>query len=124
MENAGEKTFTQEEVNNIISKRLTEEKQKYEADIAKRELELKQKEFQFEAKAILKSKDLPDTMLALLKGDDIETFTKNADALATYIRNRPITYREGNNSEQHTSFNEKQYGTSPVSKIRQAMGLK
>ena len=44
----GEKTFTQEDVNRIVSKRLSEEKQKAEADIAKREAQLKQKEFQLE----------------------------------------------------------------------------
>ena len=40
----GEKTFTQEQVNAIVSKRLAEEKAKSESVLNKREAELNQRE--------------------------------------------------------------------------------
>ncbi len=114
----GEKTFTQEELNRIVSKRLAEEKQKNEADIAKREAELNKREFQLQAKELLKKNDLPDTLLDVLKGDDIETLNKSIISLNTYINEKfKITTRiEGADSGagRTTIFGDK---------IRSAMGL-
>ena len=112
----GEKTFTQEDVNRIVSKRLSEEKQKAEADIAKREAQLKQKQFQLEAKAMLKEKGLPDTLLSVLKGDDIETFSKSVEILKQYENSRIETHRVGIDSGVTKT-------TAIGDKIRNAMGL-
>ena len=98
----GEKTFTQEELNRIVSKRLAEEKQKNEA----------------QAKELLKKNDLPDTLLDVLKGDDIETLNKSIISLNAYINEKfKITTRiEGADSGagRTTIFGDK---------IRSAMGL-
>ncbi|MEY8321300.1 hypothetical protein AAK894_09485 [Lachnospiraceae bacterium 46-61] len=116
----GEKTFTQEELNRIVSKRLAEEKQKNETDIAKREAELNKREFQLQAKELLKKNDLPDTLLDVLKGDDIETLNKSIISLNAYINEKfKITTRiEGavSGAGRTTIFGDSD-------KIRSAMGL-
>lgn len=120
----GEKTFTQEELNRIVSKRLAEEKQKNEADIAKREAELNRREFQLQAKELLKKNDLPDTLIDVLKGDDIETLNKNISILKSYINEKfNITTRiVGAGYEDSTDYN---VGKPTIlrDKIRSAMGL-
>ncbi len=113
-----EKTFTQEELNHIVSKRLAKEKQKNEADIAKREAELNKREFQLQAKELLKKNDLPDTLLDVLKGNDMETLNKSINLLNAYINKKfkITTHIEGADSGagRTTIFGDK---------IRSAMGL-
>lgn len=113
-----EKTFTQEDVNRIVTKRLAEEKQKQEAEMAKCEAALKQREFELEAKAILKDKELPDTLLSALKGNDIETFSKSVAALKAYENSKIETHFEGSDRGIKPGF------LSHGNSIRQAMGLK
>ena len=59
----GEKTFTQEEVNRIVSERLSKEKGKINADreasYAKREQELNIRELKLKARESLNEKNLP-----------------------------------------------------------------
>lgn len=55
---AGEKTFTQEEVNRIVGERLSKEKSKGNTDFSKREQELLQRELRLSAKEMLSSKGL------------------------------------------------------------------
>lgn len=56
----GEKTFTQEDVNRIVQERLAKEKSKNngDADFAKREQELAQRELHMSAKEMLSEKGL------------------------------------------------------------------
>ncbi len=69
-----EKTFTQEEVNKIVSKRLSEERAKLEKEFAAKELN-------FNARAILKEKGLNPDLADVLKYEDEETLKKNIDLL-------------------------------------------
>ena len=52
-----EKTFTQEQVNAIVGKRLSEQKQQQEADLAKKADELNKREMAIRAKELLCEKD-------------------------------------------------------------------
>lgn len=69
----GEKTFTQDDVNRIISKRLAEEKSKGEAEFSKREQELEQKELNFKAREVFSEKKLPEELINILKFSDEKT---------------------------------------------------
>lgn len=73
----GDKIFTQEDVNRIVSKRLAEEKSKSEAALLKREEELAKKELDFKARTLLKDKNLPDKLLDVLAYSDEESLINN-----------------------------------------------
>ncbi|MCM1221960.1 MAG: DUF4355 domain-containing protein [Lachnospiraceae bacterium] len=75
----GEKTFTQEDVNRIVGERLAKEKAKNsgEADFAKREQELAQRELHMSAKELLSEKGLPVQLFDALNCTDEETMKKS-----------------------------------------------
>ncbi len=75
----GEKTFTQEDVNRIIGERLAKEKARNngEADLAKREQELVQRELHMTAKELLSEKGLPVQLFDALNCTDEETMKKS-----------------------------------------------
>lgn len=78
---AGEKTFTQEDVNRIVGERLAKEKAKNsgEADFAKREQELARRELHMTAKELLSEKGLPVQILDALNCADEETMKKSIE---------------------------------------------
>ena len=71
-----EKTFTQEQVNAIVGKRLAEQKQQLESDFVKREQELDRREMNLRAKELLKEKGLPENLAGILKYDNEEELAK------------------------------------------------
>ena len=78
---AGEKTFTQEDVNRIVGERLAKEKAKNsgEADFAKREQELARRELHMTAKELLSEKGLPVQIVDALNCADEETMKKSIE---------------------------------------------
>ncbi len=78
----GEKTFTQDDLNRIVSKRLAEEKSKSEAEFSKREQELNQRELNLKAKEVLAEKKLPEQLVEVLKFSDEETLNKSVEVIA------------------------------------------
>lgn len=81
----GEKTFTQEDVNRIVQERLAKEKAKNsgEADFAKREQELAQRELHMTAKELLSEKGLPVQLFDALNCTDKETMEKSIATIET-----------------------------------------
>ncbi len=75
----GEKTFTQDDVNRIVQERLAKEKARNsgEADFAKRERELAQRELHMAAKELLSEKGLPVQLFDALNCTDGETMKKS-----------------------------------------------
>ena len=82
---AGERTFTQDEVNHIIGERLAKEKAKQDASFAEREQELARREALFEMKDQLKEMGLPQELLPVLNVQDKEALDKALQALKDYI---------------------------------------
>ena len=80
-ESQQEKTFTQEQVNAIVGKRLAEAKASNEAALSKREEELKQREMQIRAKEILSERGLPKDLANVLKYSDEESLTAAIDVI-------------------------------------------
>lgn len=80
-QSAGEKTFTQEDVNRIVGERLAKEKAKNsgEADFAKREQELARRELHMTAKELLSEKGLPVQIVDALNCADEETMKKSIE---------------------------------------------
>lgn len=79
MEN--EKTFTQEEVNKIVSSRLKEERAKMEKEFSAKMLNEK-------ARGILKEKGFNPDLANALKFDDEETLMQNIEMLGTPAANK------------------------------------
>ena len=75
------KTFTQEELNAIIGKRLAEQKQQYEAELAEREQELTKREMNMKAAELLAERGLPKTLAGVLKYDTEEELVKAIETL-------------------------------------------
>lgn len=78
-----ERKFTQEDVNRIVSERLAKEKAKSsgEADFAKREQELAQRELRMTAKEMLSEKGLPVHIFDALNCTDKETMEKSIETI-------------------------------------------
>lgn len=76
-----EKTFTQEELNAIIGKRLAEQKQQYESSLTEREKQLNQREMNIRANELLAEKGLPKTLAGALKYDTEEELVKAIETL-------------------------------------------
>ena len=71
-----EKTFTQEQVNAIVGKRLAEQKQQLESEFVKREQDLSRREMSLMARELLKEKGLPENLAGILKYDNEEELAK------------------------------------------------
>lgn len=67
-----EKTFTQDEVNKIVSDRLGREKERYEKDYQAKAEELRQQELRIKGTELLKSHHLSEEMYDILKFSNTE----------------------------------------------------
>lgn len=76
----GGKTFTQEEVNRIVSDRLAREREKQPKD-DEREQALKAREARLDCRDYLDSKKYPASLLDVLDSSDVEKFKAAADTL-------------------------------------------
>jgi len=74
------KTFTQDEVNNIVKERLAREKSKFE-ELETKEKELAIKELRFEAKTVFVGKGFPDEAMELLDYTSKETLDTSIEKL-------------------------------------------
>lgn len=120
---AGETTFTQEQVNKIVSDRLAREKVKSEAALAEREQQLAQRELLLTAKEKLTDAGLPVELLNALNVSSPEAMEKAITTLKGVIDKikgeaRPVKFYGAKPAEA---------GRSPQmggdSQLRKAMGL-
>ena len=82
---AGETTFTQEQVNKIVSDRLAREKVKSEAALAEREQQLAQRELLLTAKEKLTESGLPVELLDALNVSSPEAMEKSLNTVKAVI---------------------------------------
>lgn len=75
------KTFTQEQVNAIVGKRLAEQKATLEADFVKREQELNKREMSIRAKELLAEKGLPKGLSDVLRYETEEELVKAIETI-------------------------------------------
>ena len=76
----GEKRFTQDDVNRIVSDRLARERAKAEPDT--REAELKAREARMDCREFLSDKKYPADLLDILPTADVEAFKTTVEKLA------------------------------------------
>lgn len=124
----GEKTFTQEDVNRIVQERLAKEKAKSsgDADFAKREHDLVQRELHMTAKEMLSEKGLPVQLFDALNCTDEETMKKSILTIET-VFNEYKANATGNMKfkgfQPGVSSKKPDAGEAGDLEIRKAMGL-
>lgn len=123
-----EKTFTQEQVNAIVSKRLAEDRASWASEFDKREKELNQREMQIRAKELLSERGLPKNLADVLRYSDEESLKAAIDVI-----DKTRGFKEGSaNTEQDKTTrkiieNPLPSGISNAltgDPLRKAMGLK
>lgn len=82
---AGEKTFSQDDVNRIVGERLAAEKRKGEAALAEREQQLAQRELLLTAKEKLTESGLPVELLDALNVSSPEAMEKSLNTVKAVI---------------------------------------
>lgn len=119
-----DKTFTQEEVNKIVSKRLTEEREKMQkeqdATLAEREQAIKAREMRMSAIEKLQEKGLPTSLADALNCSDEKALESGIEILSN-------TYGQastGTNTHVEQPYSPRG-GGAPLKDdpIRRAMGL-
>ena len=121
---AGEKTFTQDQLNDIVSRRLAEEKAKSEKTLREREQQLAQRELLLTAKEKLTESGLPVELLDALNVSSPEAMEKAITTLKGVIDKikaeapKPFTIHGAKPAEAGRS---PQMGGN--SQLRKAMGL-
>ena len=120
------RTFTQDEVNRIVSERLAKEKGKInterEAEYSRRDQELNQRELKLKARESLSEKNLPSELLDVINCSNEEELERSLEILERVYRT----------NKKEETLPVKLGGYKPVSgqsptggdPIKQAMGLK
>lgn len=126
----GEKTFTQEEVNKIVSDRLKRESDKATSALDTREKDLKEREMRLNAREALSEKNLPLDLLDVINYNDEESLQKSIDILTNCgvggsKANKPhfAGFVPGGSVVTPTG-NYRDDSNSEDCKIKEAMGLK
>ena len=118
----GGKTFSQDDVNRIISERLSKEKTKNEADLVKKEQELAQRELALVAKETLSIKGLPVELFEALNCTSKEAMEKSINIIEeafSKTERAPIVFR----GAVPASGSDIELGSRDEANIRDAMGL-
>ena len=116
-----EKTFTQEQLDNIVKERLAKEKTKFESAFAEKEKELQAREFNIEAKEVLTSKGLPLDLLDAMNTSSREAFDRSLALIEEKLKTSPPQSETVTRVSTGGSHNEN--GSSGTDVIRTAMGL-
>ena len=116
------KTFTQDEVNRIVSERLNKEKGKInadrEAEYSKREQELNTRELKISAREALSEKNMPNELLDVLNYTSKEDMLKSIEILEKVIRSE-VEKAKGADTPAISGFTPS--GANAVPKVDQAL---
>ena len=125
-ENGTGKTFTQEEVNTIVSDRLKREREKLnkeqEEKLKQREEAIKERELRLLAAEKLTAAGLPKTLVDALNCSSEETTNKSIKIISEAFQE--YTKGEGVSSERKVQYAPKGAGYSNEASFRNAMGIK
>lgn len=120
---AGEKTFSQEDVNRIVSERLAKEKAKGEAALAEREQQLAQRELLLTAKEKMTEQGLPLELLDALNVSSPEALEKSLNIVSTVLNKLKAEARPIKLSGAKPAENPSRVQPTGDSSLRKAMGL-
>ena len=120
---AGEKTFSQEDVNRIVGERLAKEKAKGEAALAEREQQLAQRELLLTAKEKLTENGLPVELVDALNVSSPEALEKALSIVKTVMDKHKAEARPMKFSGAKPAESLSRTQQTGDSSLRKAMGL-
>lgn len=120
---AGEKTFTQEQVNQIISDRLARDRAKGEAALAEREQQLTHRELLLTAKEKINEMGLPAELVDALNVSSPEALEKALSIVKTVMDKHKSEARPMKFSGAKPAENLSRTQQTGDSSLRKAMGL-
>lgn len=112
------KTFTQEEVNAIVQKRLAEEKSKHAKELEDMQEEVAIREKKLDAQERLKEKGLPAELVGLVNLRDEESFNSSIELIE-----KTYTHHEEQNNNSRTQYTPAGGEGHYEDPVRKAMGL-
>ena len=118
-----EKTFTQEQLDNIVKERLAKEKTKFDAALAEKEKELAAREFQMKAKETLTAKGLSHDLLEALNTSSPEAFERSLSLLEDKLTSPSQGESPKTVMKVSTGGTHSENGGGDGDGIRAAMGL-
>lgn len=118
------KTFTQEDINRIVSERLAEDRKKTTADIEQREKDLQRKELTLKAKELFHENNLPPELMEVVNFSDDESLNKSIATLTKVISAKAPEAEDTTTKVTISSGGEHGGGSSIGNDVRSAMGLK
>ena len=127
----GEKTFTQDDVNRIVSDRLAKDRAKSSEEITKREQELLQREFRLNSRQKLIDKGYPESLLDALNCSSEEAFDKALETIDGLMKER-LAVKEDDEKQRQLEAQRAKPFTMPLNQssyrtgadpIRKAMNL-
>lgn len=120
------KTFTQEEVNNIISDRLKREREKFskeqEEKLNEREKAIEARELRLTATEKLTAAGLPKTLVDAINCSDEETMNKSIEIISKAFQGKEDTASEKPQGKVY--YTPRGLGSIPGPDFRNAMGIK
>ena len=127
---AGEKTFTQDDVNRIVQERLAKDREKASKELGEREQELAQREFRLNSRQKLIGKGYPETLLDALNCSSEEAFDKALGIIDGLIEERLASKKDDEKQAQLEAQRAKPFTgplkpfrTANIDPIRKAMNL-
>ena len=84
----GDKTFTQDDLNRIVTKRLAEDRAKGEQELRQKQQELDMRELRITAHEVLQQKGLPVDIIDALNCKDKDTMQKSIDFIDKLIQDK------------------------------------
>lgn len=87
---AGERTFSQDDVNRIVQERLARDRGKASEEVSKKEQELADREFRLNSRQKLIDRGYPESILEALNCSSEEAFNKALDALDGLMKERGL----------------------------------
>lgn len=122
---AGEKTFTQEQVNQIISERLARDRAKGEAALAEKEQQLAQRELLLNAKERINEMGLPVELLDALNISSPEALEKSLNTVKAVLEKTKSEAKPFKIHGMHPATPDRPKTNSSLNEtdLRKAMGL-
>lgn len=116
---AGEKTFTQDDVNRIVQDRLAKDREKASKELNEREQELAQREFRLNSRQKLIDKGYPETLLDALNCSSEEAFDKALGIIDGLMEERLASKKDDEKQAQLEAHRAKLF-TGPLKPFRSA----
>lgn len=114
---AGERTFTQDDVNRIVQDRLAKDRVKSSEELSKKEQELLQREFRLNSRQKLLDRGYPESIMEALNCSSEEALDKALDSIDGLIKER-LSEKEADKRQQQLEAGRAKPFTGPLNQFR------